>query len=119
MIFTVVSPDRLSMVMFIDYLKKIYLPDSVLCETGYMFDEVFQENMLKTLIGLDASKDVIVKYKATRKMNVPSAAIERLSDYIVKFDIYSTVPEVQKAHDPLYIEKVVSRWKENIDRMNE
>ena len=120
-VITIISPDKLSMSMFCDFYRSAFI--------GEKLYKILDMNCLNSskaqeLIVLDFFKnnkdlsEVIVKYKikSQTKLQIPKA-LEDVSNYIVKFDIFSTHPELIKDSDQKG-KGIVERWATNISKMD-
>ena len=124
MILTVVSPDKLSISMFMDFFKTIYLSDKnhVIHDLISLYSDQIQTEIIKGFRKeYPETTWVLIKYKLKKldpnKYVVPEY-IKENSDYLLKFDRYSTEPEIIKPLDDNFFTEVTQRWKKNIEKFN-
>lgn len=120
-IITIISPDKLSMSMFCDFYKSIYVGGYSLeiIDLNCIFSKEILNIKFNEFIDLHKKIDnVIIKYKTKSRsvISLPSD-IERCSNYIIKFDIFSTYPEILKDYDDQG-KLITERWNTNITNMN-
>ena len=122
MIITLISPDKLTLSMFSNFFRTIYSKNTIVIEQDIncLFSEDYQENLIKDIKeNIQESETYIVKYKTkyNLKKSIPQSIIDS-SDYVLKFDIYSTKPEILKVLDSVWFESVLSRWFTNIEKLD-
>jgi len=121
MILTILSPDKLTPIMFCDFFSKTYLKDQKvgIADCSVLYDRSIQAGQYKTLADLKDMCHSLIKYKV--KQNTPVDSLPEIvfteSDYIIKFDLYSTHPEVIKAEDEDYLKGVIEQWDLAIKKM--
>ena len=125
MIITLVSQDKLSLSMFVDFYKALYDSGAEVLD----LNSLVSKDVLDTIVG-DAIKlhhdrtiseqaAILIKYKTKKKVAfeaLPTEIVQK-STYIVQFDIFSTEPELLKNLDGKFA-PVLERWKVNIERKN-
>jgi hypothetical protein len=120
-IITIISPDKLSMSMFCDFYKSLYVGEYPLeiLDLNCIFSKEVLNTKFNGFIDLHKKIDnIIVKYKIKSKSIISLPAdIERCSNYIIKFDIFSTYPEILKDYDGQG-KLIAERWNTNITNMN-
>jgi hypothetical protein len=122
MIITIVSPDKLTLSMFSNYINSIYSTNSIVIVRDINF--LYSERVLDALLDsfIKEAKDnqiILIKFKSKTNLKkiVPQTYLDK-SDYVLKFDMYSTKAEVLKATDSKWITEVINRWDSNIDKFN-
>ena len=125
-IITLISPDKLTKSMFTDFYRAKN-PNKVVIvlDINILFSLDMQEKIVNDCIkyvqdnGKENSTDIIVKYKVKNKPDTTiNSSIEEISDYILKFDIFSTHPEIVKESDPNYAAELIKDWEESIEKLN-
>ena len=120
-ILTVISPDKLSMSMFCDFYSSIYVGEDTLkiIDLNCIFSKEAISSKVQELI--DSCKDYshgIIKFKTkVQTVLVISPEIEKYSDYIIKFDMFSSHPDILKDTDGKG-KLIVERWNNNIIKLN-
>jgi hypothetical protein len=126
-IFTIVSPDKLTQSMFIDYYRSQYVNKEVIpMDLNSLLSVDAQERGIQSAIETIESTrtnldlvDIIIKYKIKNKTQViVPDHIMSISDDVLKFDIYSAHPEVLKASDKESIEAFNTGWLEHYNKYN-
>jgi|WetSurMetagenome_2_1015567.scaffolds.fasta_scaffold886830_1 hypothetical protein len=118
MIITIASSDKLTLAMFADFYKTLYNQDVLLLD----FTCLYSTDILKSKID-DVKKisltgrTVLIKYKIKIQTKEISVALLDSSDIVIKFDIYSTEPEIIKS-EGTDTEAMLDRWKLNIQNLN-
>jgi hypothetical protein len=123
MILTVASPDKLSINMFLSFMK-FYLgqtwKDHVIGDMHNLMSQESVDLYLKSL--LEGRTNVIITYYAKKCINkdpvqvIPSKLIEA-SNTVFWFDLYATEYRVVK--DTAGLDGMIAvRWKANIEKMN-
>jgi len=118
MVITIASSDKLTLSMFSDFYKTLYSPDIRLIDLSCLYSEDILEAKINEISEMAKSgRDIFIKYKMKPQTKViPTLLIDK-SDLLVKFDIFSTVPEVIKDFGP-ETENLLNRWKMNIEKFN-
>jgi len=122
MIITLLSPDKLTPSMFCDFVSHTYLKNQNVSikETNNLYDIDYQEKVYKSLEDLRNQVNVLIKYKI--KHNTPIESLPNIvfeiSDYVLKFDIFSTHPEIIKDNDSAYFKGVCDHWEEAVEKMD-
>jgi len=118
MITTIASSDKLTLSMFSDFYKTLYSPDMRLIDLSCLYSEDILKTKLNEISEMaNSGRDIFIKFKMKPQTKViPPLLIEK-SDLLIKFDIYSTVPEVIKDFGP-ETENLLNRWKMNIEKFN-
>ena len=118
MIITIASSDKLTLSMFSDFYKTLYSPDMRLIDLSCLYSEDILEIKINEISEMaNGGRDVFIKYKMKPQTKViPPLLIEK-SDLLIKFDIFSTVPEIIKEFGP-ETESILNRWKMNIEKFN-
>ena len=120
-IVTVISPDKLSMTMFYDFYKSVYVGDGSLSvlDINCLFSKEVQNAKTREFIKANEnSENILIKYKIKLKtvLSLP-AEIEQNSDYIIKFDMFSNHPELLKVKDEKG-KAMIERYILNVTNMN-
>jgi len=120
----VASPDKLSISMFCDFLKKTYgsyNPSFVMKDVSCLYSSDIQESLIKRVIE-EAGDDsiAVIRYYIKKKTDLKkvSPLIWDKSDYLIKFDIYSNTPELLKVPSEPYFANLLDNWKENIKKLS-
>lgn len=119
-IITIISPDKLSMSMFYDFYRAIYVGEDTLniLDLNCIFSqEAVDVRMSEFVKSSENYSHGIIKYKTKVKtvLTIPQKILE-YSDYIVKFDIYSNHPDLIK--DSGGGVAVIDRWNKNIIKLD-
>jgi len=122
MIITVISPDKLTLSMFSNYISSIYSTNSlvIIKDINFLFSDRVIESSLEDFIkDIKDNQILLIKFKTKKglKKIIPQSYIDK-SDYILKFDLYSAKAEVLKAIDSEWITKLIERWNFNIEKLN-
>ena len=107
--------------MFCDFYKSVFIGDGLYnvldmnCLNSLKAQELIVQDFFKNNKDLN---EVIIKYKikSQTKLQIPKA-LELISNYIVKFDIFSTHPELTKDSDGKG-KDIIERWIKNISKMD-
>lgn len=119
-IFTIISPDKLSMSMFSDYFQStvsgIVRVIDINCLTSKPLQEAIFDEAIKTS---EKFNYLLIKYKTKLKtiLDIP-ASISEKSNYIIKFDLFSTHPEVIRGSLD-NIKPLIDRWVVKVSQMDE
>ena len=122
MILTLISPDKLTLAMFSKYFKEQYSFNSIIVEKelSYLFSDVYQASFIKNLKDSKNEQEIILlsyKTKISIKKLIPQDIFD-YSDYIIKFDMYSTTPELLKVLDSSWFETVLNGWNLYLDKLS-
>ena len=119
MIVTIASSDNVTLAMFTDFYKTLYAPDLKALVLNCLYSPSIIENTLKEASDLShKGRVVFITYKLKTQTKEISSYLIDISDLLIKFDIYSTEPEVLKTNDPATSTIIIDRWKKNIERFN-
>jgi hypothetical protein len=118
MIITIASSDKLTLSMFSDFYKNIYSPDIKIVDLICLYSPEVISSKMEEFVEIAAKgRDVLIKYKIkTQTKDYPPIILEK-SDILIKFDIFSTEPEIIKGFNPT-TESLLNRWKMNIEKFN-
>lgn len=124
MIITIASSDKLTLSMFSDFYKNIYSPDIKIVDLICLYSsEIISSKMEEFVEIATKGRDVLIKYKIkTQTKDYPPIILEKSDilikfNILIKFDIFSTEPEIIKGFDPT-TESLLNRWKMNIEKFN-
>jgi hypothetical protein len=121
MILTIVSPDKTSLSMFIDFYKAIYDENVKIFIFNSLFSKEVTENKLNEILKVEEENQnlKIIIYKIKPKTKIIPENILKASSAVIKFDIYSYTPEVLKNEDPGdQIQAILDRWNFNMEKLN-
>jgi len=118
MIFTLVSPDKITLSMFYDFYKTLYDPNIKVLDLNCLYSSGIISDTFNTLKSESrVDNNFLVKFKIKVKINkIPPLVID-LSDIVLSFDIFSMEPEVIKSNKEK-VSPIIDRWKLNIERLN-
>jgi hypothetical protein len=124
-LFTIVSPDKLSISMFTNFLQTNYGENVELIDINHLNSSEIKEAIVNELLKKYGSStiNIIIRYKLKPKMKIES--IDRIipgillesSDYIVSFDLYSQHPIIIKDKDNSMPNMMVA-WDKAIQALN-
>lgn len=119
-IMTIISPDKLSMSMFFDFYRAIFVGEDTLniLDLNCIFSkEAIDTKMDEFLESSENFSFGVIKYKLKVKtvLSIPQK-IQYHSDYIVKFDMFSNHPELLK--DAGDGKAIIDRWDANIIKLD-
>jgi hypothetical protein len=122
MIFTIISPDKISLSMFCDFYRSIYLNGvkNEVIDLGYLYDATYQQHAYDSYKEQFKDGVVLVKYKIksfTKLETLPEAVI-KLSDHVIRFDLYSYEPIVVSSVDQNFLDAVLDRFRLNVKKLN-
>lgn len=124
-VFTIVSPDKLTLSMFSDFLTQNSLIGILLIDISSLFSIDKQNEVLASAIsfikekGSEATLDILVRYRTKAKNNVLiNTNLSDSSDYIIKFDIFSVTPQILKGSEDMALTTLIQSWSSNIERLN-
>jgi hypothetical protein len=116
---TVISPDKLSMSMFYDFLRS-FGGSVKAVDFNCLNTKSMQQAMFEELVNNYKSEDLIlIKYKIKPQtvLNLPQIVKEK-SHYIIKFDMFSTHPELIKDADGKG-KNIIEEWVVNVTKMDQ
>jgi len=121
-VITIVSPDKISLSMFTDYYRHLYtLKDLKILDVNSLLSAEIQENLISIHVGYaeKGDSDLLIRYKTKTKNNsINCDKLQEISNYIIKFDMFSTCPEVLKSTDEEYIRDVLKGWGIAVDKLS-
>jgi hypothetical protein len=119
MIITVASSDKLTLSMFGDFYKSIYSSDIKMVDLNCLYSEDILETKIKGFLEIARKgRDILIRFKMKAQTKEVSPILIENSDLLIKFDIFSTEPEVIKdCGSDTYI--ILDRWRKNIERFNQ
>jgi len=124
-VFTVVSPDKLTLSMFSDFLTQNSLIGILIIDISSLFSIDKQNEVLTSAIsfikekGSEATLDILVRYRTKAKNNIlVNTNLSDSSDYIIKFDIFSVTPQILKGSEDMALTTLIQSWSSNIERLN-
>jgi hypothetical protein len=118
MIITIASSDKLTLAMFSDFFKSLYSSDVKIVDLNCLYSGDILAAKLKELTTIDSSgRDVLIKFKLKTQTKEISPILIDNSHVVVKFDIFSTEPEVIK-EGGADTHPMLDRWKMNIEKLN-
>jgi hypothetical protein len=132
MVITVISPDKLTLSMFVDFYKTLYSvgKQTEVLPMNILFGDAQKEGTVRTIKDLhDPDKhDIFVTIKTKflkqrpdgdissyYKKSAPDSLVA-ISDYIIAFDIYSTSPIIIKGSNSK-LPSILERWENNINKL--
>jgi len=125
MIITVLSKDKISLSMFVDFYKTLYDSSAEVLDLNTLISSDMLDSIVRNAIGTNLDRATsesaafLIKLKTKKSMTVEElpTEIKFKSDYIVQFDLFSTKPEVLKDRDGKFA-PILERWEANIEKMN-
>jgi hypothetical protein len=125
MVLTLVSTDKVSLSMFVDFYKTLYDSDARVIDLNNVISSEMLNSIVKNAIGINIQRAtsktsaVIIKLKTKKDMTLEELPpeIERNSTYIIRFGLFSTTPEVLKDR-PGDFGPVLQRWDANIKKLD-
>lgn len=125
MIITLVSPDKLSPSMFVDFYKALYDSDALVLDLNSLISRDVLDTLVRDAVAnnkervLSEQAAILIKYKSKKKVALEALPTEiaQKSAYIVYFDLFSTKPELLKDRDGK-LAPVLARWEANIEKKN-
>jgi len=123
-IITIVSPDKITPSMFIDFYEKLYGDNKIVLvrDINFLYSKPVQEMMFVDALKEAKEKGLSLIVKYTVKPNtdlskymIPMCFLDD-SDLVIKFDMYSTKPEVIK--DRQESTALLEKWEANIASLN-
>jgi len=123
-IITMVSQDKLSLSMFVDFYKTLYDSDAVVLDLNTLnsrniLDAIVKDATSNNPRATSEQGAILIKLKTSKKIDIKDlpSEIEQRSAYIVQFDLFSTKPEVLKDRDGKFA-PILARWEDNIEKKN-
>ncbi len=117
-ILTIASSDKMTISMFYDFYKSIYSSDIKAVDLNCLYSsEVISSKIMELLDLSQRGRDILIRYKTKVQTKIIDPLVIEKSDLVIKFDIFSTEPEVIKGLNPS-TEAIISRWKTNIEKFN-
>ena len=119
-IITIVSPDKITPSMFKDFYEKIYGDNKIVLvrDINFLYSKPIQEAMFSSSLKEADEKglSLIIKYSIKpntdlSKYLIPMCFLDS-SDLVIKFDMFSTKPEVIK--DKFDSLSILEKWEANI-----
>jgi hypothetical protein len=126
-VITVVSPDKITQSMFADFYKASNQSTSVVItlEINSLFSPEVQNHALSEAIdhikgkANEDSAIILIKYRTKAKSNILiNKDIEDASNTVIKFDLFSTHPEILKEPEVDSLKDFFQVWREHIDMLN-
>lgn len=119
MIITIASSDKLTLAMFGDFYKSLYSSDIKMVDLNCLYSGGILTTKIKEFLEIGKKgRDVLIRYKMkTQTKEIHQVLIEN-SDLLIKFDIFSTEPEIIKDCGP-NTPIIIDRWKKNIEKFNQ
>ena len=123
-IFTVVSPDKLSQSMFVDFYKtENNGKDIVILDINSLYSPEIKNSTLDGAIkhiqgkGTEDNSTVLIKYKVKKNDSTDLSLTDMFlkSDFVIRFELYSTQFSVLKATDKGSMETIASSWKKFVE----
>jgi len=123
-IITIVSPDKITPSMFINFYEKLYGDNKIVLaiDINILYSKPVQEKIFVDALKEAKQKGLSLIVKYTIKLNtdlskymIPMCFIDN-SDLIIKFDMFSTKPEVIK--DRYGSISLLEKWEANIASMD-
>ena len=126
-IYTVLSPDKISISMFSSFLKGIYGDNLSLLDMNDILSFDLKNDIIKSLIDKyqNTQKDFVIRYKLRTRINTldPQAILKNLpenilsnSKYIILFDLYSQKPIILKDEESS-LSSIVERWEKYLEAL--
>jgi hypothetical protein len=117
-IITIASSDKMTISMFHDFYKSLYSSDIKAIDLNCLYSsEIIASKIMEILDLSQRGRDILIRYKTKVQTKIIDPLVIEKSDLVVKFDIFSTEPEVIKGLNPSS-ESILSRWKINIEKFN-
>lgn len=125
MLITLISPDKTSMAMFVDFYMQLYDRDAKVFDTNSLFSGDIREKFFKALkeqnLEEKKKRTYIVKFFTKPQTDIDQLIGEgcrEMSDLIIRFDMFSTHPELIK-DNPEISKNMMDRWEKNIKMLND
>jgi len=117
MIITLASSDKLTLAMFSDFYRSIYASNALISDLSYLYSpDILSSFIDKIIEKSNRGAIVLIRYSIKTQTKELNPIILEKSDVLIKFDIFSTEPEVIKSLPDT--EAMVIRWKDNIAKRN-
>ena len=118
MIITIISPDKLTLSMFSDFYKTLYNSDVKEVDLTCLFSSDIIDGKIKEILQTSLKgRTVLIKYKIKNQTKEFHPSVIEHSSMVVKFDIFSTEPEIIKSTGE-ETSNILDRWKNNIQALN-
>jgi len=125
MLITVVSKDKLSLSMFIDFFKSLYDSDVALLDLNINTSTEMLNSLTTSFIERHSKRIIaeqawcIIKLKTRGPLTIDSLPqeIAQNSSYIIQFDLFSAKPALLKDCDGK-IKPILDRWEANIKKFD-
>ena len=112
--------------MFSDYYKSVNTDkEVVILDVNSLFSLDTQMNIVSDAVefikdnGKEDYTNILIKYKVKASWKATlMEELDNLSTYIIKFDLFSTHPEVLKGSDSEELKILTENWEERIERLN-
>jgi len=125
MLFTIVSKDKITLSMFVDFYRTLYDSDVQVVDLNTLISNDMIDSIVKSAMAVNMqralSKDstLLIKLKSKKNMTLEDLPREVVgsSTYVVQFGLFSTKPEVLKDKDGT-LPAILERWETNIEKMN-
>ena len=125
MVITIVSRDKLSLSMFVDFYKSLYDSDAPVLDLNLLTSAEILNEIVRGKLDADSQRAessemcILIKLKSKKDVDLVDLPkeIERRSHYIIRFGLFSTKPEFLKERDGRF-RPIMERWEKNIEKMN-
>jgi len=125
MIISIVSKDKISLSMFVDFYKTLYDSNVEVLDLNSLTSRDVLDTIVKEAVGRYFEKkstgqtSLLIKLKTKKDVTLEELPQEmaRTSFYIIKFDLFSTKPEILKDTDNK-LHPIIERWEMNIKKLN-
>jgi len=119
MIITIASSDKLTLSMFGDFYKSLYSLDIKMIDLNCLYSEDVLAIKIKEILEIGRKgRDIFIRYKMKTQTKEISPILIEKSDLLIKFDIFSTEPEIIKGCGS-NTSIIIDRWKKNIEQINQ
>jgi hypothetical protein len=104
--------------MFGDFYRSLYSSDIKMMDLNCLYSKDVLETKINGFLEVSKrGRDILIKFKMkTQTKEIYPILIEK-SDLVIKFDIFSTEPEVIKECGS-NTSVIIDRWKKNIEQFN-
>jgi hypothetical protein len=125
MLITIVSKDKLSLSMFIDFFRSLYDSDVALLDLNINTSTEMLNSLTSNFIDHHAKRVsaeqawCIIKLKTRGPLTFDRLPLEiaQKSSYIIQFDLFSSKPELLKDLDGK-LKPILDRWEANIKKFD-
>jgi len=120
MIITIASPDKLSIAMFLSFLKRNIGSDHILGETHSLMDYESTKTYVNEFLKINPK--AIFTYYAKRKINIeplqiiPTILME-VSEAVIWFNLYETSYKLLKDKDSNFNSLFLDTWNKNVSQL--